>query len=371
MRKGPHPLLVHVGMAAANMSGINQYTKQFDKVLSEQDAVEMMRGIQLYQNFNTAQARMPVEKIWEEGGISITKPEGVKHKLKQTVLFIPSLINKSYILDINEKKSFVRWLWKHEVDAYILDWGTLEEEDEKHLSLDDLIQGKLSKAIRFLSEETKSQINLAGYCMGGTMLLGTMPYVSDCVRTVTLIATPWNFKDEKSHLNRAIRIWTPIVQPEMRRKAVLPSHWVQALFASYDPEGAAQKFINFVGMNPDSDQARLFVAVEDWLNDGIDIPLSIAEKCLNDWFIENRTYEGNWSVGNQKVCLEETNVPVHVILSDKDRLVSYNSAQAVQEKIPKELVAQTKLNCGHIGLIVGRNAAKDVWTPFLKWIIEK
>lgn len=371
MREGPHPLLVHVGMAAANMNGLNQYAEKFDKVLSEQDAVEMMRGIQMYQKFDAVPSRMPVEKIWSDGGISIIKPGDLTHGDGRTVLFIPSLINKSYILDINEQKSFVRWLWRQGVNAYVLDWGELQEGDEKHLSLDDLISEKLCKAIEFLAEKTGSQINLAGYCMGGTLLLGAMPHVSNCIRTITLIATPWDFKDEASHLNRAIRIWTPIVQPEIKRKGFLPSQWVQALFASFDPEGAARKFINFVDMNPDSDKARLFVAVEDWLNDGIDIPLAIADQCLDQWFMGNEPYEDKWHVAGKQVSLESLDTPVHVILSEKDRLVSYGSAKSVSEKIPSKNVTETSLRCGHIGLIVGRSATRDVWTPFLNWLLEQ
>jgi polyhydroxyalkanoate synthase len=54
------------------------------------------------------------------------------------VIVTYALINKYYILDLQEDRSFVGNLIKQGFDVYMVDWGTPEPID-KHLTFDDYI----------------------------------------------------------------------------------------------------------------------------------------------------------------------------------------------------------------------------------------
>ncbi len=369
MRDGPHPLSVHLGMAAASFHGAEQYSAQFDAKLSEDDAVHMMRGIQLYQAHNYKPQMLPTSAVWEKHGVRILRPEGVKrgdnvdiHRFP--LLLIPSLINRSHILDIIEERSLLRWLYERGHDAYLLDWGDLQDVLLREMGINELIEHVLVDAIRHVSEQYSSKVNALGYCMGGTMLLGAGHLAPDNIGSMVLLASPWDFHAKSSRLARNVRLWMPFVSPSITQKSALPAHWVQALFASLNPEGAARKFIRFGSMDQDSFEAKLFVSVEDWLNDGVDIPKGMAVDCMEKWFVGNDTGRGAWVMGAGPVEPSILPFDIYVVASHADNLVSFDSASAVlKDARGKAQHSLLSLNCGHISMIVGRNAINDIWQP--------
>lgn len=372
MRKGPHPLPVHLGIAAANMKGIQDYASNFPASLTQSDAVQMVRGIKLYQEHPFASKELPLETIWQDGGASVKRPimvqdhraEGGGHPL----LIIPSLINKANILDISEEQSMLRWFNMHGIDAYMLDWGNFSNDQENEIEMEALVQEKLSNSIQAVSKHTGKKVDVAGYCMGGVLLLASYSYAQDHIRRMVLLASPWDFKIGASSLASNVRIWSPTVLPIVKERGCLPAEWVQALFASLDPKGSAQKFIKFVSTDQSSSEAELFVSVEDWLNDGIDLPGNIAQHCIQDWFVDNKPALGQWYVAGRKVDLGDIKSDVLIIASKKDMLVPYDCALSVKNSLCSARVSVITPNCGHIGLIVGRQAKDTVWHPMLDWL---
>ena len=162
-----------------------------------------------------------------------------------------------------------------------------------------------------------------------------------------------------------------MVKPVISEKGHLPHEMLQALFASLDPDAGARKFINFADMKKDSDVARLFVAVEDWLNDGVDIPHNIAQYCIQEWFIKNKTVSNEWCVANKVVDPSKMRSDILIIASEKDNLVPYECAASLANSLQNEQYDMIKLQSGHVGMIVGRQAINQVWSPALEWLQQK
>lgn len=138
------------------------------------------------------------------------------------------------------------------------------------------------------------------------------------------------------------------------------------MFASVNAERNIHKFIDFSKMDQDGDQARLFVAVEDWLNDGVDLPGALARTCVVDWYGQNKPANGGWMVNGVAVDPTTTKQPVLVVTSSTDRLVPEKSALALARLIPDCQTVTT--TCGHIGMMTGRRAEAEVWRPIADWI---
>ena len=371
MRNGPHPLSVHLGMAAANMSAIQKYASNFSHILSEEDAVEMVRGISMYQQHSYQPEAMATETIWSKNGVSIKLPllkSPIKQVSKFPLLFVPSIINKANILDIAEERSMLRWFNEQGIATYLLDWGDFSNNYDKDITINNLVSDLLSAAICEVSKATNSQIDIMGYCMGGTLLLPAYMSAPEHIRRMILLAAPWDFKVKPYELARNVRIWSQQVLPVVKERGHLPSDWVQALFASIDPNGSAQKFIKFASMDQEGSEAKLFIAVEDWLNDGVDLPGNIASHCIQDWFIDNKLVMGDWLLENQKLTMEEIDAKILIMASNKDRLVPLQCAVNVEKKLKQASVDIIELDCGHVGLIVGRGAIKTVWQPIFNWL---
>lgn len=127
-----------------------------------------------------------------------------------------------------------------------------------------------------------------------------------------------------------------------------------------------KKFARFANMDVKSDEAQIFVAVEDWLNDGVPLPLGIANMAVQDWFLSNAPCNGAWKIDGHKVEASQIKTPSLIVASSKDKLVDYESAYALYEQMNAAELLDPE--CGHVGMIAGRDAIATLWQPILEWV---
>src|SRR5690606_15015154 len=75
---------------------------------------------------------------------------------------------------------------------------------------------------------------------------------------------------------------------------LVPVSLFQLLFALINPMQAAVKFQKLARLDPAGEAALLFVALEDWLADGVPMPAPAARDLLVGWQIENTPARGAW-----------------------------------------------------------------------------
>lgn len=68
-----------------------------------------------------------------------------------SILFVPSLINRAYVLDLAEEASFTRYLASKGTHPLLLDWGW-PGPVERQFTLADYIGGRLERALRAINE---------------------------------------------------------------------------------------------------------------------------------------------------------------------------------------------------------------------------
>lgn len=372
MRKGPHPLPLHIGIALAHHSLDDPYHLQFRNRLSEQEVTEMMRGIKLYQDHSFRPKKQRRYKVWEGGGsclYAIGSDPFVRHDTRRTpLILVPSLINTCDILDLCKSRSMLRWLNEQGTSCYLFDWGNFSKKDLQSIDIKEIILNKLVESIRYVSKKWGKPVDCLGYCMGGTLLIAAQNEIKDQVRRMVLLAAPWNFHEEKMGLTNHVGLWAPSALPVIHQKGYLPAVWIQSLFATLNSEGSARKFICFASLDQESEEARLFVLVEDWLNHGVDLPAALAQHFIQEWFIRNATYKETWCIGSNRVDLSAITGRVLIVASERDRLVPFEAAASIQNQLKNASVDVLKLNCGHIGFIAGQDSVQDVWSPIREWI---
>src|SRR3546814_20571111 len=60
------------------------------------------------------------------------------------------------------------------------------------------------------------------------------------------------------------------------------------------PQLVVRKFLAFGRLDAASRKAEEFVALEDWLNDGVPLAAPVARECLGRWYGDNATARGQW-----------------------------------------------------------------------------
>lgn len=356
MRSGPKPLPFQLGMASLASAGLAGGT-----AFSESTLQDFFKGIQKYQAhpFKREMPSLPI--VWEEGEGALYCATDKRPALYTVpVVLVPSMVNRSDILDLLPERSMLRWLAAQGFDTYLFDWGTTTA-DAAQGSFDDALQKRLIPAIESLGRP----VLLMGYCMGGLFASALSSLRPDLTRGCALLATPWNFHDEGARLRARLSILRPMAIPYLKQYNRLPESWVQALFATLDPEGSIRKFAAFAAMDQDDPRGRMFVAVEDWLNEGLDLPAGIAMTCFEEWYEENLPGQGLWTVCGEPVTAGGIKVPTLVIAASDDRIVPPDSAMAFADQRVKgeRLLCRT----GHVGLIAGKSAIEDMWQPLAQW----
>lgn len=360
IRRNLRPLPVHMAMANA------EYAKM---TLRNQDPkaliTAMFEGIRRYQDHPFERLIEPLPVIFTAGQVT------VRHASSPTpraaVFVVPSMINRSYILDLLPDRSFVRWLAARGIDAYLLDWGE-PALDDGMVSMDAAITERLFPAMCAAHDHAGELPFFGlGYCMGGTLLTAATVRAGDMLNGAAFLASPWDFHGGDRRLAMQVQMGTPTALQLMESRDVLPVNWIQSVFAAVNEERTVHKFAKFARMDPDSAEAQLFVVVEDWLNDGLDLPAPLARACILDWYGKNQPGRGQWIVDGDAVDPAAITCPALLVAPTGDRLVPMDSALALSGKLSD--VTVIKPACGHVAMMTGRAAEDDVWRPVADWLL--
>lgn len=95
---------------------------------------------------------------------------------KNPILIVPPWINKYYILDMREKNSFIRYLVNQGHTVFCISWVN---PDARHadINFDDYMSQGLLAALAAIGDDLKvDEVNVLGYCLGGTMLACTLAW---------------------------------------------------------------------------------------------------------------------------------------------------------------------------------------------------
>ena len=139
----------------------------------------------------------------------------------------------------------------------------------------------------------------------------------------------------------------------------LPMEVLQAAFWSLDPARTVAKFAEFGRLASDSAEARRFVELEDWANEGEPLPYAAARELIEDMFGRDLPGDGQWMVGGRPVR-SELDAPLLNILAAHDRI----APAATAPPGPSAAIAT-----GHVGMVVGSARSelharlKDFLTP--------
>lgn len=326
---------------------------------------EFHDGLTRYRKHPWRRAPVEMPAIWQEGTTRLVDYAPDAPAGARAVLLVPSLVNRAYVLDLDEGNSFVRHLAAQGFRPFLVDWDA-PGDVERGFGLSAYVDGRLAGALAAVERAGGSLPAVVGYCMGGLLTLGLAARHQSRLAGLVLLATPWDFHTEQTEttfgIGDALRPWWPWIEAA----GELPVDVLQALFAALDPFMAARKFRALAGVDPESPRMRAFVALEDWLNDGVPLSAPVARETLVGWYGENRPASGRWTLSGRAILPQAIDLPSLCIVPGQDRIVPPASALALAKRLKKAETLERKL--GHIGLVVGGRAKEDVWAPIVAWL---
>ena len=306
----------------------------------------VLEGLRKYQEAERPPAPAPMPAIAGAHGAMLRDYGGDG----PPVLFVPSLINPPNVLDMGDR-SLLRWLAGRGRRVLLLDWGW-PGPDRRALSVAGHVEQILLPLMAGLGEPA----DLVGYCLGGTMALAAAKAGS--ARSVAAIAAPWHFNGftDKSRAELAA-LWAN-AGGTAAALGVLPMEVLQCAFWNLDPARTVAKFEAFASL--EGADARTFVMLEDWANDGPPVSEAAAREMFEGLFRDDLTGTGRWRVAGAAVDPGSLSKPLLHVVSTTDRIVPAATAFRAGERLDLAL--------GHVGMVVGSRAADMLWEPLAGWL---
>jgi polyhydroxyalkanoate synthase len=262
---------------------------------------ELFSVIKTLNSFEYIREESTKNIVWEDGSTKLYDYPPHCGDEAPVVIFIPSLINRSYILDLSAKRSFLRYLQEQNIHSYLVDWGE-PSEDEMHFRLDDYIIGRIDKIIEYVSANSSRKVFLAGYCMGGIMAVSAALRHKDKLQGIALFATPWDFHASGFSRFKLEENTVELLEGIIAKSTSISANIIQAMFYYMHPDLIKQKFDNlFLSLGDETKDMDEFIALEYWVNDGISMTSGVAKECFIDWVHFNKINSGEWLVGGKSV----------------------------------------------------------------------
>ena len=330
-------------------------------------AGELIAGVLRYLEKPYAREAAEPPAVWQKGnarlldyGHGALKPKDIR----AVTLFVPSLINKYYILDLEEDRSILRYLSTQGIYPLVLDWGA-PGKLEKDFGCEDYITEILLPAIDFI-HASSGRVALAGYCMGGVLALAAAALQPKKLSALALFATPWDFHCKAFAPFVVEKPWQDMIASMLAAQKQIPAEIIQSLFYMTDPWVFEQKFRRFAGFDPESRAAGEFVALERWVNDGVPMTSNLARDCLIGWAQNNQLMVGGWRLMGKKIDPKKIKLPTFIAMPEHDHVVPYDCALPLANAMKHAHVIRP--GAGHVGMIVGSKAKKELWQPLAEWL---
>ena len=119
---------------------------------------------------------------------------------KTPLLIMPAWINKFYIMDLQPENSLVNWLVKQGYTVFMISWVNPDEHLSKK-SFDNYMEEGPLAAMDVIEDITgEADVNVIGYCLGGTLLSITLAWLkaknlSARVKSATYLTTMVDFAE--------------------------------------------------------------------------------------------------------------------------------------------------------------------------------
>ncbi len=300
-------------------------------------------------------ATTPGKVVYENDLLQLIQYEPLTEKVHEKPLLIVSpFINKFYILDLDERKSMVRWLSSQGFTVFLVSWVN---PDSRHVNktFESYVTEGVITAINVASELSDGKsVNTLGYCIGGTVL-GIAASVlkkkrSKKINSMTLLTTLYDFSEPGEAGNYISEQSYALVEQTARTKGYFDGRILAYCFSLLRENNLFWSFFvdNYLkGKDP------MPFDILYWNSDSTNIPAEAFLYYLRNTYMDNQVRVPDaLNIDGVDINLSQIDVPVYALATSNDHIVLWQAAYESAKVLSNSKMRFVLAGSGHVAGVV-------------------
>jgi polyhydroxyalkanoate synthase len=239
------------------------------------------------------------------------------------LIIFPPWINRFYILDLNPKKSFIRWAVEQGLTVFVVSWKSADET-LKETTLDDYVLRGQVDAIDTVRELLGvDSVHAIGYCVAGTTLAATLALLeargeAAKVASATFFTAQVDFS-EAGDLNLFVADETlQLIDQISAEKGFLDGRYMAATFNMLRGRDLIWSYVtNNYLMGEDYAPFDLL----HWNSDTTNLPAKWHQAYLKDFYRDNKLVRaGELVIDGTPIDIHKVRTPTYVQAGREDHI---------------------------------------------------
>jgi len=272
---------------------------------------------------------------------------------KRPLLIVPPWINKFYILDLQPRNSLIKWAVDQGHTVFVISWVNPDERHADKGFEDYMLEGPLA-AMEAVSLATGvKELNVIGYCIGGTLTAATLAYLAAArdnrVKSATFLTAMVDFSEpgelgvfiDEEQLAR--------LEEHMEKQGYLDGQYMSQVFNLMRDNDLIWSFVvnNYLmGREP------MAFDLLYWNSDNTRMPKMMHSLYLRKMYLQNKLVEpGGIEMGGVPIDLTKIKTPVYWLSTKDDHIAPWQSTYKATQiyQGPKRFVLSAS---GHIAGVI-------------------
>jgi len=303
--------------------------------------------------------------IWQNEILQLIQYAPATEKVRaRPILFVPPWINKYYVLDLNPKKSMVKWLVEQGHTVFMISWVNPDARHKDRTWESYMFEGASAAIDTALEETGQKSLHLASYCIGGT-LTGTLlaylcPRGDKRVASATFFAAQLDFEDAGELQVFVDEHILEVIEEEMDAGFMPADRMADA----FNLLRANDLIWGYVVNNYMLGKEPFPFDLLYWNADSTAMPALVHHFYLQQFYVDNAFVKETLEVRGSQVGLSDITVPVYHVATKEDHIAPAHSVYRGAKEMTGAEVRFVLSGSGHIAGVVNPPAAGkyQFWT---------
>ncbi|MDM0112287.1 alpha/beta fold hydrolase [Variovorax sp. J22R133] len=251
------------------------------------------------------------------------------------LLIVPPCVNKFYAFDLNEQKSFVKYLLEQGQNVFMMSWRNPRPGGTSH-GWDDYVFDGVHEAIGTTCGISASpKANLLSWCIGGALAVSALAVMTPAqmkrIASATFLTTLVDYSD---HGDVGIFVDGPQIkafEPRVRMKGVMPGQDLAKAMAMLHAKDSIWHF--YVNNYLLGDNVPPF-DVLFWNSDTANVPGELYQYYMENMYLKNLLrVPGALSLRGRKVDIGNIDAPTCFVSATEDHIVPWQTTLLALELV--------------------------------------